>query len=164
MKTNYKSNTYSNSKKIFAKLIPIIPTVIFLLAVNVSNPVLIFGISLIIFNLIYVFWELRSLISVEFKEEHLVIKHLVNRSNEYVLYYYLVGLTVLNESKDKQSQNIIKYKVRQEIKEIKTGRIVNSNEFEEFFKWLKTKNGKIDIKVIPSDSSTNLDYKKVYSK
>ena len=79
------------------------------------------------------------------------------------MYHNLKGLTVIDGRHGKHNYDVISYKVRSRTKNVQVDRIVNFEEYIDFFTWLKTKNEKIKIEITPTDSKLIKDYKKAFS-
>lgn len=162
MRKKYNGNSNYLITFGFAKLVPAIFILLFLLSFEVSTQVLTIGILIIVLLFLSTLFGLRKLVYVDFREEHFVIKHFLSGKTEHILYHKLVGLTIIDGRNTKHNYDIINYKVRSKVKKVQVGRIVNFEDYIEFFTWLKAKNEKIQIEITPSDSLLIKDYRKAF--
>ncbi len=161
--TKFTGNSYYLITKIFFSLFPFI--LFGILFYNLNAPIQIYygGFIAFSFVMIYIIYLLSKLVYVEFNDENMIIKYLILRKTKSIPYKDLIKFTCI-DGKRGHHLNMIEFKDRKLNKrKIKIDRIVDSDKFIDFTKWIKDKNSNMDFKIIPSDSILLTEYRKEFN-
>lgn len=150
--TKYNGNSYYLILRILQIIFPFGLIGYFLYTIN--PPIKVINYFLLFFSLffIYIIFLARKIVTVEFNTHSMRINHLLSGSIKDIPYSKLTKYTCIDGQKG-HNQNTIEYiSNTSRTKKITVDRIVDSDDFIPFLKWLRGKNKYIDFKVMPADS------------
>jgi len=111
------------------------------------------GFSLLILFLIVLY--LRNIVfDISFNKSEIVVNYHLKKKKTIFGYSDLIGIKYIGAYKA-PAMNRIQYKTKNGVKSLKFQTIAFDDQFVEFYKWLKSKNPKIKVSVIPSDHYLN---------
>ena len=151
--TKFKGNSYYLIIRIIFLLFPSFLIGYVIYQPNTPDKVFYVGIFLISLFLIFIIKSLKNLVLVEFNDNEMRIFYLITKKNTEVPYSDLLKWNCIDGQRGYHF-NIIHFKSDKYMgtSKVKIDRIVDSDKFIPFVKWLKTKNDKIEFKITPSDS------------
>ncbi len=157
----YKANSYYLIIRIFFLLLP--PIIIGYVIYQPKTPedVIFGGVFVIMPFVIYIVKLLSDLVYVEFNENDMIITYLITKKEKKIPYLNLLTWECIDGQRGYHI-NVIKFKSDFFLgtSKIKVDRVVDSDQFISFVKWLKSKNDKIKFKITPSDSKLLYEFNK----
>ena len=121
------------------------------------------GIIIISLFLIYIIKLLKELVFIEFNEEHIILTYSITKTTIIMPYSKIIKWDCIDGQRGSH-YNIIHFKSDNFLgtNKIRIDRIVDSDKFISFVKWLKSKNEKIELTITPSDSKLLYAYYKEF--
>ncbi len=126
---------------------------------NLIYQILAISITLILIGLI-IYYARTKAFSIQFEEKHVVVKYRFISTIKYINYSDITELKYINASKS-PTTNEIKFKEAEQYLSLKFLSI-EYESYIEFVKWIKSKNGKIQLTVFPSDNYMNHRLQEIY--
>ena len=162
MKT-YSGNSYFLIIRILFLIIPPITIGLVIYQPNTPEKTIYGGIVLIFLFLLYFLKLLKELVFVKLNEKHMVLTYLITKTTKIIPYSKILKWDCIDGQRGSH-YNIIKFEADNFLStnKIKIDRIVDSDKFIPFIKWLKSKNEKIEITITPSDSKLLYEYYKEF--
>jgi voltage-gated potassium channel Kch len=158
----YQANSYYLIIRIIFLTIPILIIGYIIYVGNLPNEFIYGGILLSSVILLYIIKLLRNLVFVEFNESNLIITFMISKNEKIISYSDLIELTCIDGQRGYHF-NVIKFKSSSfSNSKITVDRIVDSDKFISFLKWLKDKNERIELNIIPSDSKLIPEFHKEF--
>lgn len=160
--TKYSSSSsYSNYEAFFVIIfffsigIVIADSLEFILMKIISIGFSLFLAFLVILN------QRKKTFDILFLENQINVHYLFLDKKITICYNDIVELTFISVSKS-PNRNQIKYQFKNKIHSLKFLSVAESDQYIEFIKWIKSKNEKIELKVLPSDHIMNHKIQEVY--
>lgn len=161
----YTGNSYYLIFRILHPILAILFTDYFIYKFNLPKEAIYVGIVLTGIVLIYSFLLLKKMVYVEFNENSVTITYLINKKVKDIPYSKLTKFTCI-DGQIGFHFNIFEFRTDDFLNtdKVKLDRIVHNDNFISFIKWLKSKNEKIEFKIIPPDSKLLYEYYKEFGK
>ena len=159
----YTGNSYYLIFRIIYLILPFLLFGFVVYKLNAPKEIIYGGMVLIFIVLVYILRLLKELVYVEFNENSMNITYLITKKVKAVPYSKLTKFVCIDGQRGYHF-NVIEFKSDDFLgtKKVKVDRIVDSDKFISFIKWLKVKNEKIDFKITPSDSKLLYEFYKEF--
>lgn len=109
------------------------------------------AIALMALMLVY---QRRKTFEIKFLETEILIEYPYLKTSLQIPYADLLEIHFVSVYRE-PDRNRIKFRMGNKIKSLRFLTVAHSDSYIEFIKWLKSKNGNVELKVIPSDHIMN---------
>ena len=159
-----KGNSFYLLIRILIFLIPILIIGYIINQTNTPSITFYIGVLFIIVFILLIIKSLKDIVIVEFNETNMIITYVIIQKKVYVPYLNLLKWTCIDGQRG-HHYNILQFKSDSTsgVSKVKIDRIVSSNKFIRFCKWLKEKNTNLEISIKPSDSKLLYEYYKEFN-
>ena len=159
----YDANSYYLIIRVFSLIVLVAIIGVFIKQLDTPKYTFYGGIIIISLLVIWIIKLLKNIVYIGFYEDNMEVTHLITRVKKIIPYSDLIDLVCV-DSRVGHHYNTIKFKADNLLgtSNIKVDRIVDSDQFITFLKWLKNKNKNIEFEIIPSDSKLLSEFNKEF--